>query len=79
MAEYCSDPFLYNDTMTNSTSSLKKVPQVLNDSAIYSGNNLEPLSLVMNGSSRYININFMRKNNQRNMLLIVGYQRATIP
>jgi len=46
-----------------------------NDSVIYSGTNLEPLSLVINdsyGDYRYSNINFMCKNDKRNILVIIG-------
>jgi len=75
MASYCSVPFLYDDTVTNSTGSSKNRAHMWNDSVIYSGTNLEPLSLVINGSYgdyRYININFMCKNDKRNILVIIG-------
>jgi hypothetical protein len=73
MAVYCSDPFIYDDTMSNSTDSPKNRPHVWNDSGIYSSNNLETLSLMINDSykdNRYININFVCKNDQRNILVI---------
>lgn len=50
MAVYCSDPFIYDDTMSNSTDSPKNRPHVWNDSGIYSSNNLETLSLMINDS-----------------------------
>ena len=52
-----------------------------NDSVIHGGTNLEPLSLVINdsyGDYRYINVNFMCKNDKRNILVTVGKQRTTV-
>jgi hypothetical protein len=68
MAAYCPDPFTYDDPVTNSTGSPKNGTSMWNDSGIYSGNSLESLSLVINdsyGNYRYININFMCKNDKK--------------
>jgi len=75
MATYCSVPFFHNDVVTNSTGSSKNRTHMWNDSVIYSGTTLEPLSLVINdsyGDYRYSNINFMCKNDNRNILVITG-------
>jgi hypothetical protein len=75
MASYCSVPFLYDDTVTNSTGFPKNRAHMWNDSVIYSGTNLEPLSLVINesyGDYRYINISLMCKNDKRNIVVIIG-------
>jgi solute carrier family 4 anion exchanger 2 len=50
LATYCSFPFFHNDTVTNSTGSSKNRTHMWNDSVIYSGTNLEPLSFVINDS-----------------------------
>jgi hypothetical protein len=81
LADYCSVPLLYNDTLTNTTGSSKNGAHMWNDSVIHGGTNLEPLSLVINdsyGDYRYINVNFMCKNDKRNILVTVGKQRTTV-
>jgi hypothetical protein len=81
MADYCPDLFMYNDTVSNSTGYPKNRASVWNDSGIYSSNNVESLSLVINDSYRdfgYVNINIICQNDKRNLLLNAVCQRAAI-
>jgi hypothetical protein len=81
MADYCSDPFMYNNIMTNTTYYPENGTHMWNDSGIYSSNSIESLSLLINDSYRdsgYVNINFIYQSDKINIFLIVVYSRATI-
>lgn len=76
VADYCSDPFVYNDTMTNSTGYLKNRTHEWNGSRIYSSNDIESLSLVINDSYSdfgYVNVNFVYQSERGNVLLTAGH------
>lgn len=76
MADYCTDSFMHNDTMTNGMDYMKNRTHEWNGSEIYSSNDIVSLSLVINDSYRdfgYVNIKFVYQSDRRNVMVTAGY------
>lgn len=76
VSDYCSDSFMYNDTMTNNASYQKNGTHELNGSGIYSSN-IESLSSVINDNYsdfRYVNLNFVYQSDRQTS----GYSQSNL-